>query len=323
MGTNALVCVLGLVLLAACAAPSPPADEAATGQAPSLENGSFTAEVEGRRIHYEVHGSGPVVMVVPNSWGLSVAGLRAVFGALESRATMVYFDPRGMGGSAPVEVDADMGMEAVREDFMALQRHLGLDEVHAIGWSNGAMNLILLAAEHPEALSSAVFVHGAAAFTAEDAAAFAAGNPELVERWGTFERELAEPDLTEAERTARMKAFWLDEYFPRAMAAPEASAPSVKRAFEPAQFSHRHGRYTQTTYPLFDVRERLAEIPVRSLVIAGVADMMRLERVRELADGLPDGTLVVFEGSGHFAPLEEPERFQRVVFEFWGVGEPE
>jgi len=62
---------------------------------------------------------------------------------------MVYFDPRGMGGSGPVREDGDMGMAAVRADFDALRRHLGLDRVSAIGWSNGAMNLILLAAENP------------------------------------------------------------------------------------------------------------------------------------------------------------------------------
>ena len=46
-----------------------------------LENGSFTAELNGFNIHYEVHGSGPVVMVVPNSWGFDVAGLRGVYGS--------------------------------------------------------------------------------------------------------------------------------------------------------------------------------------------------------------------------------------------------
>jgi len=33
----------------------------------NLKTGSFTTELNGFRIHYEVRGSGPVLMTVPNS----------------------------------------------------------------------------------------------------------------------------------------------------------------------------------------------------------------------------------------------------------------
>ena len=81
-----------------------------------LENGSFAATLGSHEIHYEVHGSGPVLMTVPNSWGLSLEGLRALYRPLEERLTMVYFDPRGMGGSGPVVEEADMGLEAHTSD---------------------------------------------------------------------------------------------------------------------------------------------------------------------------------------------------------------
>jgi hypothetical protein len=45
-----------------------PAPSAAGG----LANGSFTAELNGFRVHYEVHGQGPVLMALTNSWGLSL-----------------------------------------------------------------------------------------------------------------------------------------------------------------------------------------------------------------------------------------------------------
>jgi proline iminopeptidase len=144
-------------VLAACAT-----DTSEPETPPGLESGSFTAELNGFKIHYEVHGQGPVLMTVPNSWGLTLEGLRALYRPLEDRLTLVYFDPRGMGRSDPVREDADMGMAAVRADFDALRQHLGLERVNAIGWSNGAMNLILLASERPDTLSSAIFLHGTA-----------------------------------------------------------------------------------------------------------------------------------------------------------------
>ena len=77
--SNALSAVglLGLVALAACTAKTPeakPSPSAAGG----LANGSFTAELNGFRIHYEVHGQGPVLMALTNSWGLSLEALRAL-----------------------------------------------------------------------------------------------------------------------------------------------------------------------------------------------------------------------------------------------------
>ncbi len=77
-------------------------------------------------------------MTVPNSWGLTLEGLRNLYRPLEDHLTFVYFDPRGMGTSGPVKEDRDLGPEAVREDFDALRKHLALDKVSAIGWSNGA-----------------------------------------------------------------------------------------------------------------------------------------------------------------------------------------
>ena len=97
---------LGLVALAARTAKAPeakPSPSAAGG----LANGSFTAELNGFQIHYEVHGQGPVLMALTNSWGLSLEALRAMYRPLEEKLTLVYFDPRGMGGSGPVREESD------------------------------------------------------------------------------------------------------------------------------------------------------------------------------------------------------------------------
>src|SRR5688500_1808757 len=150
--------------MAVLALSAVPATADAAPAARQLANGSFTADLNGHSIHYEVRGKGPVLMTLPNSWGLTLQALRAMYRPLERRLTMVYFDPRGMGGSGPARVETDRGLAAVREDFDALRRHLGLDKVNVIGWSNGAMNLLVLASDRPETLESAIFLHGSAKF---------------------------------------------------------------------------------------------------------------------------------------------------------------
>jgi proline iminopeptidase len=312
--------VLALLTVAwalACTAKAPEVMPSATA---GLANGSFTAELNGFRIHYEVRGQGPVLMALTNSWGLSLQALRAMYRPLEEKLTLVYFDPRGMGGSGPVREESDRGLAAVRADFQALRAHLKLEKVNAIGWSNGAINLIWLAHEHPETLSSAIFVHGLASMTAEDTKELQARNPELVKKYGALLAAVSKPGLQAAEQTALLRRMWLDEYMPALCADPAEGKALVAEVFRDAQLSWPHVEYTNKEMPTFDARDKLAAIPVRSLVIAGTHDMLPPERVKVLADGLPDARFVVFEESGHFSPMEEPDGFKAAVYGFLGVG---
>lgn len=83
-----VLALLALASVAACTAKAPEAKPAPT-PAGGLANGSFTAERNGFRIHYEVHGQGPALMTVTNSWGLSLEALRAMYRPLEERLTLV------------------------------------------------------------------------------------------------------------------------------------------------------------------------------------------------------------------------------------------
>jgi proline iminopeptidase len=310
---------LGLVALAACTAKAPEAKPSPSA-APGPANGSFTAELNGFRIHYEVHGQGPVLMVVTNSWGLSLEALRAMYRALEEKLTLVYFDPRGMGGSGPVREDSDRGLAAVRADFQAQRAHLKLEKVNAIGWSNGAINLIWLAHEHPETLSSAIFVHGFASSTPEDDKVVEAKYPELMKKYVALLAAVKKPGLSVAEQNALQRKMWLEDYFPVLCADPEKGKAVVAEVFRDAQLSWPHAEYANKEMPTFDARDMLAAIPVRSLVIAGAHDLLPPERAKVLADGLPDAQFLVFEKSGHFSPMEEPEGFKAAIYGFLRVG---
>lgn len=309
----------GIALACAGPAPAPTPAVRASATPEGLANGSFTATLNGFAIHYEVHGQGPVLMTVPNSWGLSLEGLRAMYRPLEERLTLVYFDPRGMGESAPVREDSDRGMDAVRADFQALREHLGLARVNAIGWSNGAANLIFLAHERPDTLSSAIFLHGVASFTQEDGREVQARHPELMKSYGAFMKAVADPALSIEDKTALQRKLWLEEYFPASSADPALTRARLAEVFEDAQFSWAHAEYTNRTMAVFDARDKLAAIPVRSLVIAGAHDMLPPEKAKPLADGLPNAEFAVFESSGHFAQVEEPEAFRTRVWTFLGV----
>lgn len=67
----------------------------------------------------------------------------------------------------------------------------------------------------------------------------------------------------------------------------------------------------------FDLRDRVAEIMVPTLVISGTADNMVHTRFSAtLADGLPNGDLALIEGAGHFTMLERPYQVAEIAESF-------
>lgn len=65
-----------------------------------MENGSFHAELNGFRINSEVRGRRPVLMTLPNSWGLTRQRLRGLCRFLEAvRDNRFRFAWNGGGAS--------------------------------------------------------------------------------------------------------------------------------------------------------------------------------------------------------------------------------
>jgi proline iminopeptidase len=66
-----------------------------------------------------------------------------------------------------------------------------------------------------------------------------------------------------------------------------------------------------------DLRPALKKLQIPALVIAGRHDCVTpLAMSEEIAREIPDARLEVFENSGHFAHVEEPERFCEVLRRF-------
>ena len=315
MNRGLAVMLSTIALAAAGCGTEPPADETPAG----LENGSFTEDLNGFNIHYEVHGKGPVLMTLPNSWGLSLEGLRALYRPLEAHLTMVYFDPRGMGRSGAIREDSDMGTAAVRDDFDALRRHLGLDTVDVIGWSNGAMNLILLASERPETIDTAIFLHGTARFGPEDMAEYSEKYPEWFAAHAAFQERMSSAELTVVEQNIAVREFMIESAFPPSFADRQVAAENLPRMYANTGFSWAHWQYANQEFPSFDATDKLGAISARSLVLAGAHDSMPVERTEEIHAGIPNSMFKVFERSGHFAPVEQPESFEPTVLGFLGV----
>ena len=130
---------------------------------------------------------------------------------------------------------------------------------------------------------------------------------------------------------AALKAEWAGEYQTDEDMA-RLWADEMKFYFK--QFDARAAAYHQRTKDLpvhiaplktfndreaatMDLRPHLKKITVPTLVIVGRHDfIMNVAMAEEMVRHIPDVRLETFEDSGHFALVEEPEKFYRVIKEF-------
>lgn len=124
------------------------------GRAISENSVGHSLQVPGARLHYEVRGQGPVLVLI----GLPMdsedfAGLAA---ALADRYTTVTYDPRGFGRSTVDDPDQDLAPELVADDVHRLIAAVADEPVQLLGSSGGAVTGLALVSAHPEQVRTLV-----------------------------------------------------------------------------------------------------------------------------------------------------------------------
>ena len=66
----------------------------------------------------------------------------------------------------------------------------------------------------------------------------------------------------------------------------------------------------------WDLEDRLDSITCPTCLISGEHDFFPLALKEAYAKKMPDARLVVIPNSGHFTPMDEPERFNEAVMSF-------
>lgn len=106
-----------------------------------------TLDVPGARLHYEVRGSGPLLLVMGSP--MSAAPFAAVADALASDYTVVTHDPRGISGSRIDDPEQDSTPDLRADDVAALMDALGAETADVFGSSGGAVTGLALVTRHP------------------------------------------------------------------------------------------------------------------------------------------------------------------------------
>ena len=135
-------------------------------------------KVNGVHLHYEVRGTGSHALIcIPGALGTALTDFRPqleYFGREGSNFKVVSFDPRGYGASRPAKRFEENSNYFLSDanDAYSLMQALSLSEYSVLGWSDGGIAALILAAKFPKSVRNLV-VWGANAFiTKEDTELF-------------------------------------------------------------------------------------------------------------------------------------------------------
>jgi proline iminopeptidase len=266
------------------------------------------AAINGTSIHYELDGRGPSCLVLHGGLGLDHVLYRRTLAPLAERLRLVHLDHRGNGRSAAVALDT-VTMQRLADDATALADRLGLERFSVLGHSYGGFIAQELALRHGSRLEGLILVATTPGQLGRDESADDEQGPpppaDLVAR-------LSSLPASDDELATRMGE--LLPYYFHTM-DPDHVAPLFEGTIYRAGMMTR-GFEVLSTWSSVD---RLGEIAAPTLLLVGRHDVFTsYPQSYRIARRIPDAEIVVFEGSGHFPWIEEPDVFFAAVCDWLG-----
>ena len=256
-------------------------------------------------------GAGPALLLLHGFTGTARSwSLQAESWAGHHR--VIAPDLLGHGGSDAPTDPAAYQLERQAETLAELLRLLEAVPATAVGYSMGARLALVLALEHPELIDALVLESPSAGIAdALDRTARAAADENLaseierdgvaafVDRWEALPLFASHAALPESTRAAQRQE--------RLRSTADGLAASLRGAGQ-GQMAPLH--------------ERLGEIDVPALVIAGRRDEVGMARARVVAGGIPSARLETIDDAGHTPHLEAPAPYARLITDFLAASQP-
>jgi proline iminopeptidase len=309
-----LVCVLATAALGlARVAPS----RAEPTRKAALENGEFTAKLNGLKLWYRVSGQGPVCLMPTPGWGPSSDLYFRTLKPLEKSFTIVYFDTRGTGRSDRPKAATEYTWVHLVADLDALRAHLKQDRVWMMGHSEGGMQIMHYACRYPDRVRGLILLATMAVMRPADPSIIARAMRRKDEPWFPEVMKAYQVGLpkTDEEMAVQQK-----KLLPILWADP-ARIEKHQEHFAATSMSIEARRGTEASRSQgFDLTAELRRVRAPALIVAGDKDILcPPAAARQIHLSLPNSKLLLMEDCGHFPWLEQAAEFDAQAPQFLEV----
>ena len=216
------------------------------------------------------------------------------------RYRVVALDLRGHGKSD--KPPGPYSSKLYANDIAELIGHLDSGPAHVVGLSLGGFVACQLAVDHGDLVRTLVVVNSV---------------PDLPR--GTFRDRLRIRSTVLLRqlivRFLGMPA--LGRFLGRKL-FPRAGQEKLRQTFIERWAENDKHAYLSSlaTVPTWNLGNKLGSITCPTCLVSGEHDFFPLELKEAYAGRMPDARLIVIQDSGHFTPMDEPERFNEAVMEF-------
>lgn len=223
----------------------------------------------------------PVLMLHGNGEEHGIFG-QVIDAVCTSGRPVVAVDSRAQGKST--HGTEELTYELMADDALAALAALGFGKAHLLGFSDGAIEALLIARDHPELALSLLSIG-------------ANLSPDGVD--DSFQMEQA------AQSLLAWADFWEKGDGSRRNVDPSLVRPTPQEARTTAELLHM-----MVVYPQIDPAS-LSQITCPTTVMAGEFDEIKREETDLIHVSIPGSRLVIVSGAGHVLPKEAPEDVAR------------
>jgi 3-oxoadipate enol-lactonase len=250
-------------------------------------------------IHISEMGRGEPAVLIP---GLGYASwFWQSQDPLAGNHRLLKIDPRGAGRSP--KPSGPYSIDGMASDIAAAIWEAG--PVHVVGHSMGGYLAQSLATNHPGLVRSITLVSTSRGGSDHDPV------PEDTRSKWLAESQRPPEEYARATMPLSFRPGWPEQNPDRYedLLARRLRHPTPLEAWQ-AQF--------EACEVFLETGADAAAIEQPALIVHGDADrVVPVDNGRRLAKTIPDARFVVFEGAGHLVPVEEAERFNRTLLDFW------
>ncbi len=262
--------------------------------------------INGVSLHVEETGSGESIVFV-HEFGGDARSWQPQVEHFSRHYRCVVYNARGYPPSDVPEDERLYGQQLSTADLKGVLDALDIEQAFVVGLSMGAYTGLMLTVQHPERVRALVFASGGSGAYPETRAQF------LVDTNAVAEKMLQANSVDAAgisSGPSRVQLQNKNQTVWEQFAAHLSEHSAVGSAYTL--------RHVQAERPsLYDLTTELRSVTPPTLLVVGDEDESCLDVNLHLKRTMPYAGLSILPKSGHLLNLEEPERFNALIDEFF------